>query len=418
MKLCTSSTVRPSLRIQRAPAQASFRQLHNRTSFRTSGFSCRSLIGDVDPRPANGERDEITSNSASTEDSSPASIGSQEPEASDVTATSTPPAVSPKVDEEPSEKATTQRKDAIPKEVIEEVPFQVGDVVVGEVLYGNDKGSRIKIIGDIDGLIGYVSSSYGPCLEPCDANTAPLARLPRGYKREFKIANIPERMEVNGMGPLLSARPIDEEIIWQRLEQMKEASQKDLATYNVRILRSNKGGVLSSMMGIELFIPYSKLLRPQGTSRWNEEVASDLLVGKDLCISIADISRTDRNIIGDQIKALEQNQRRIIVPGALVTGTVRTVKSYGFFVLIDGTRSSGLLHMSAISRAYVDTTENLLMEGDRVSAIVNQVEDDFNRISLTTEPLEKYPGEIIENKEEVFATASERFRELVEESQN
>jgi hypothetical protein len=43
--------------------------------------------------------------------------------------------------------------------------------------------------------------------------------------------------------------------------------------------------------------------------------------------------------------------------GALVWGTVRRVEPYGVFVGLDGTRFSGLLHISCISRAHVEATE-------------------------------------------------------------
>ena len=43
--------------------------------------------------------------------------------------------------------------------------------------------------------------------------------------------------------------------------------------------------------------------------------------------------------------------------GALVWGTVRRVESYGVFVGIDGTRLSGLLHISCISRSHIESVE-------------------------------------------------------------
>ncbi len=38
-------------------------------------------------------------------------------------------------------------------------------------------------------------------------------------------------------------------------------------------------------------------------------------------------------------------------------GTVRRVESYGVFVGIDGTRLSGLLHISCISRSHIESVE-------------------------------------------------------------
>ena len=47
----------------------------------------------------------------------------------------------------------------------------------------------------------------------------------------------------------------------------------------------------------------------------------------------------------------------LVQVGALVWGTVRRVESYGVFVGIDGTRLSGLLHISCISRSHIESVE-------------------------------------------------------------
>lgn len=43
--------------------------------------------------------------------------------------------------------------------------------------------------------------------------------------------------------------------------------------------------------------------------------------------------------------------------GSVVWGTVRRVEPYGVFVGIEGTRFSGLLHISSISQAHVESVE-------------------------------------------------------------
>lgn len=47
----------------------------------------------------------------------------------------------------------------------------------------------------------------------------------------------------------------------------------------------------------------------------------------------------------------------VVQVGALVWGTVRRVEPYGVFVGIENTRFSGLLHISSISRAHVESVE-------------------------------------------------------------
>ena len=40
-----------------------------------------------------------------------------------------------------------------------------------------------------------------------------------------QIINIPDEMRENGVGPLISAKAVDEDIIWDRLDQMRNACE-------------------------------------------------------------------------------------------------------------------------------------------------------------------------------------------------
>jgi small subunit ribosomal protein S1 len=44
--------------------------------------------------------------------------------------------------------------------------------------------------------------------------------------------------------------------------------------------------------------------------------------------------------------------------------------------------------------------------------VILDIDDLKNRISLSTKILEKYPGELLENSEEVFSTASDRLEQI------
>lgn len=43
--------------------------------------------------------------------------------------------------------------------------------------------------------------------------------------------------------------------------------------------------------------------------------------------------------------------------GSVVWGTIRRVEPYGVFVGIENTRFSGLLHISSISQAHIESVE-------------------------------------------------------------
>ena len=60
-----------------------------------------------------------------------------------------------------------------------------------------------------------------------------------------------------------------------------------------------------------------------------------------------------------------------------MTGSVRRIETYGAYVGIDGTTSSGLLHVSNLSGRYIETVDEVLQVGDRISAIVMGMEDGY-----------------------------------------
>jgi len=129
--------------------------------------------------------------------------------------------------------------------------------------------------------------------------------------------------------------------------------------------------------------------------------------------------------------------------GALVEGVVRRIEPFGVFVGIKGTRVSGLLHVSNISRLHVDNpgvrslrylaavlefeifyvSINLLTSvnifpsicqevfkvGEKLSALILGIDYDFSNISLSTAELEIVDGEVLSNKDQVWANAGAFF---------
>lgn len=95
-----------------------------------------------------------------------------------------------------------------------------------------------------------------------------------------------------------------------------------------------------------------------------------------------------------------------------MSGKVRQVLSYGVFVSIDGTRISGLLHISNVSNKFVPSIDSIFKEGDRVKAIVVGVEPGFRDVALSTAELEAFPGQMLEDKDGVMEGAKEQAKEF------
>eukprot|EP00798_Chlamydomonas_sp_ICE-L_P014591 gene14591-biopygen23631 len=102
------------------------------------------------------------------------------------------------------------------------------------------------------------------------------------------------------------------------------------------------------------------------------------------------------------------------------SGVVKSITPFGVFVDI-GAGVDALLHVSRISSGRVkeEDIENLFSVGADIKVMVLEMDDDRQRISLSTKDLEVNPGDMVKNPQVVYATAEEvaaAYRAKVEAS--
>ena len=125
--------------------------------------------------------------------------------------------------------------------------------------------------------------------------------LPKGMVRTFKVISAPTKDGKAQSGPLLSARQCDLDVLWQRAEQLCDASiqvrqglpgpsrlfrgcppiiSRSLCWPNlqhkenlrVTVEGANNGGLLSRVNGLSLFVPVSQLEKKGHNEWWTEQV--------------------------------------------------------------------------------------------------------------------------------------------------
>ena len=158
-----------------------------------------------------------------------------------------------------------------------------------------------------------------------------------------------------------------------------------------------KGG-LSVDIGVRAFMPASR----SGT---RDAAELEALVGQPITCRITKLDVADENVVVDRRVVLEEqargalNERRAALKeGDTVTGTVRTLMSYGAFVEIEP-GLDGLLHISDISRARVAKAEDVLSVGEQLTLRVLKIVPGTGKISLGLKQLQPEPWE----------TAGERY---------
>lgn len=270
--------------------------------------------------------------------------------------------------------------------------FQKGQVVNGRVFQLDPDGAYVDIGGK--------SSAFVPRDEASLRTVTDLSEvLPLNENLEFLIIR-----DQDAEGQVtLSRKQLEIQHIWERLAQMQENSQ----TTQVRVINVNKGGVTVNVQGLRGFIPRSHLV---------ERDNLEALKGQSLSAGFLEVNRGNNKLILSQRIATRSASFSTLEVGQLVFGKVTGIKPFGVFVDLDGT--SALLHIKQVSQKFIENLEKVFQIGQPIKAVILDLDEGKGRVALSTRVLENFPGEMLENMDEVIASAearAERARNKVSE---
>jgi small subunit ribosomal protein S1 len=112
--------------------------------------------------------------------------------------------------------------------------------------------------------------------------------------------------------------------------------------------------------------------------------------GKDVVLS-------RRQVLEDEQRANADQVRKSIVPGAVLTGRVVSVRDFGAFVELGG-GIQGLLHISEMGWARVTNPNEIVAPGDQVTVKVLRVDEATQKISLGLRQLQDDPWSTVASK--------------------
>ncbi len=260
--------------------------------------------------------------------------------------------------------------------------FQKGQVVKGKVFQLDPDGAYVDIGGKSSAFIPRDEASLRTVVDISEV-------LPLGEELEFLIIR-----EQDAEGQVtLSRRQLEIQQIWEKLAQMQEDSQ----TVTVRVTGVNKGGVTVNIQGLRGFIPRSHLI---------ERDDLEGLVGQNLTVGFLEVSRSNKKLILSQRLATRSASFSLLEIGQLVEGKVTGIKPFGVFIDIDG--MSALLHIKQISQKFIENLEQVFQSGQSLKAVIIDLDEGKGRIALSTRILENFPGEMLENMDEVMGSAEAR----------
>jgi small subunit ribosomal protein S1 len=163
-----------------------------------------------------------------------------------------------------------------------------------------------------------------------------------------------------------------------------------------KVTGRNKGGFDVSVSGLRAFCPLSQIALGKIEN-------PDAHVGQTYDFRVTELSDDGRRIVVSRAALMKEaasqraeETRGRIVPGAELTGTVKTITPFGAFVDLGGI--DGLLHVSEMSRRRVSDPKELVQVGQQVAVKVIKVENDGKRISLSMKDQEPDPWSDVDDR--------------------
>jgi small subunit ribosomal protein S1 len=156
-----------------------------------------------------------------------------------------------------------------------------------------------------------------------------------------------------------------------------------------KVSARNKGGFDVNVGGMRAFCPLSQIALGKIDN-------ADQFIGQTYDFRVTELSDDGRRIVVSRAALLKEanasraeETRRNIVPGAELTGTIKTITPFGAFV--DLGAIAGLLHVSEMSRRRLTDPNQIVTVGQDVRVKVIKVENDGKRISLSMKDQEPDP---------------------------
>ncbi|HEY8180737.1 MAG TPA: S1 RNA-binding domain-containing protein [Thermoanaerobaculia bacterium] len=187
------------------------------------------------------------------------------------------------------------------------------------------------------------------------------------------------------------------------LDQLRQIYEARLPV-EAKVAARNKGGFDVNIGGLRAFCPLSQIALGKIDN-------PDAFIGQSLEFRVTELSDDGRRIVVSRAALLkEQNAakaeetRKAIVPGAELTGTVKTLTPFGAFIDLGGI--DGLLHVSEMSRRRVTDPKEFVSVGQQVRVKVIKVENDGKRISLSMKDQEPDPWADVSDRHPVGSAFS------------
>lgn len=253
--------------------------------------------------------------------------------------------------------------------------IRVGDVVTGTVIDVTEDQVIVDLKTYADGVIRKEDLSEDPDFNMQDAV----------HPGDEITATVMATNDGEG-NMVLSKKEANAVLAWDKLKKLME----ERTVVKVKISEVVNAGAVAYLEGIRGFIPASRL---------SDEYVEDLKEwdGKTIEVTVITADEEERRLVlfgrepAREKKQAETNRKiEKCEVGAVMNGTVETIKPYGAFVALEN-GLTGLLHISQISTQRIKHPGAVLKEGQEVRVKILSTAD--NKISLSMKVLAEEAAE-------------------------
>jgi len=196
----------------------------------------------------------------------------------------------------------------------------------------------------------------------------------------------------------LSLRDATKEISWQRLKELKDKGE----LVSVRVTGVNKGGLLTSLDGIQAFLPVSQLAPehyPRVADADKQKILKELqkFIGKTLEVKVLDLlAEENKLILSEKAKSEEKIKETLknYKKGDVIDGEITGIADFGAFIKFGDIE--GLIHISELDWQLVENPAEVVKVGETVKAQIIDISN--NQVFLSLKSLKPNPWEEIEKQ--------------------
>jgi len=203
----------------------------------------------------------------------------------------------------------------------------------------------------------------------------------------------------------LSLKDAVKEMSWLKLKKLKESGQ----LLNVRISGVNKGGLLTTLEGIQAFLPVSQLAPenyPRVIDADKQKILKELqkFIGKTLEVKILDLlAEENKLILSEKAKSEEKIKETLknYKKGDVVEGKITGIADFGAFIKFgdsprDEAGIEGLIHISELDWQLVENPAEVVKVGENVKAKIIDINN--NQVFLSLKAMKTNPWEETEKQ--------------------